>query len=228
MRTDKRTPPPDVAPHLPKKRKMADVLASRIEAEIVSMGWPVGHVLGAEPELLAKYGVSRAIFREAVRILEHHMVATMKRGPGGGLVVTAPDGSAVASSVALYLEYRRVGREALYEARRVLELACVRLLAGGSNAEQRQHLWRILEEEAAASPNVFHLELARLTGNDPLFVFVETLTRLSQVDMERTQCDAHLAHVRIVEAIEAGNIDLAVSRMGRHLDAVSEFYTPTY
>lgn len=225
----------------PKRRKLGELLASNIESDIVRLGWPVGHVLGAEPELLVKYGVSRAVFREAVRILENHMVATMKRGPGGGLVVTAPDGSAVAGSVALYLEYRGVQRPALYEARCVLELECVRMLARRMTAEQRHRLREILDDEASGpasdvhfSSNAFHLELARLTGNDALYIFVETLTRLSQAHItygeerfDQVQVDVHKAHAKIVEAIEQGNPELAVKRMRRHLDAVAEFYQPS-
>jgi DNA-binding FadR family transcriptional regulator len=65
--------------------KLAEALAARIERTIASRKWPVGAVLGSEESLLAKFRVSRAVLREAVRILEHHRTATMRRGPGGGL-----------------------------------------------------------------------------------------------------------------------------------------------
>ena len=42
-------------------------------------------MLGAEAELRERYGVSRAVLREAVRILEYHGAVTTKRGPGGGV-----------------------------------------------------------------------------------------------------------------------------------------------
>ena len=65
-------------------RKLGEILAERIEDEIVVSGWAVGTVLGSEAELTEKYGVSRAVFREAMRIVDHHGVAEMRRGPGGG------------------------------------------------------------------------------------------------------------------------------------------------
>lgn len=46
----------------------------------------MGQSLGPEAELLDRYQVSRAVFREAVRILEHQQIARTRRGPGGGLV----------------------------------------------------------------------------------------------------------------------------------------------
>src|SRR5438128_10233608 len=75
-------------------RKLAAQVARRIENDIIDAGWPVGAVLGSESELLERYGVSRAVLREAVRLVEHHPVAVMRRGPGGGLVVTEQIGRA--------------------------------------------------------------------------------------------------------------------------------------
>ena len=68
---------------------LASVIARRLEDEIVARGWPVGEVLGSESELLEYFGVSRAVFREAVRVVENTGAARMRRGPGGGLIVSA-------------------------------------------------------------------------------------------------------------------------------------------
>src|ERR1700722_20641397 len=75
--------------------KLAEKVASDIEREILAAGWPVGAIVGSEKELLDKHGVSRAVLREAIRLLEHHMIATLRSGPGGGLIVTAPDPAVV-------------------------------------------------------------------------------------------------------------------------------------
>src|SRR6266545_1910401 len=85
--------------------KLAATTATRIVQEVVSRGWPVGAVLGSEPELLERYGVSRAVFREAVRLVEHRQVARMRRGPRGGLVVTSPTLESVIDPGAVYLFY---------------------------------------------------------------------------------------------------------------------------
>src|SRR6202008_2145866 len=70
--------------------KRAAKVADLIVEDVMASGWPVGEVLGSEAELLERYQVSRAVFREAVRLVEHQQVATMRRGPGGGLVVIEP------------------------------------------------------------------------------------------------------------------------------------------
>ena len=81
-------------PSVPAGRKLAEVVADRIRDDIAADGWRVGEVFGSETDLLHRYEVSRAVLREAVRLLEHHSVAWMRRGPGGGLAVQTPDPTA--------------------------------------------------------------------------------------------------------------------------------------
>jgi DNA-binding FadR family transcriptional regulator len=49
--------------------------------------------------------VSRAVLREALRLVQHHQVARMRRGPGGGLFVTAPDAAPATRAMVIYLDY---------------------------------------------------------------------------------------------------------------------------
>src|SRR5262244_355406 len=81
-------------------KKLAEQTSEKIEMKILEMDWPVGKVIGSEADLLAEYDVSRAALREAIRLLEHHNVAYMRRGPGGGLVVAEPDPDAMAHAAA--------------------------------------------------------------------------------------------------------------------------------
>ena len=131
-------------------RKLGEVLAERIEDEIIERGWPVGQVLGSEADLIGKYDVSRAVFREAMRIVDHHGVAEMRRGPGGGLVVAAPDLEAVIRTVALHLEFLRIEPGQINEARMALELEVVRAAAERltpDGAERiKQHLAHEVED----------------------------------------------------------------------------------
>src|SRR3546814_6465540 len=100
---------------------MAASVADAIVSDVVALGWPEGEVIGSEPELLERYGVSRAVFREAVRLVEHKEVARMSRGPGGGLVVTVPTVESVMEAVAVYLFYVGAEVSEVFEARLVLE-----------------------------------------------------------------------------------------------------------
>ena len=69
------------------KRKGAETVVRNITLSIVSKNMESGDLVGTEAELIEQEGVSRALFREAVRLLEHHQIARMRRGPGGGLFV---------------------------------------------------------------------------------------------------------------------------------------------
>ncbi|HEY2436819.1 MAG TPA: GntR family transcriptional regulator, partial [Solirubrobacteraceae bacterium] len=110
-------------------RKLAEQVALRIEEEVRAGGWSVGTNLGSEAELLERYGVSRAVIREAVGLTEYLGVARMRRGPGGGLLVTVPDTSAVITAVVFYLTYRQVRVDDIFVARRPLEDLAARLAA---------------------------------------------------------------------------------------------------
>ena len=46
--------------------KKAEIVADQIEQTIVGQRWEPGELFGSEMELIARYGVSRAVFREAV------------------------------------------------------------------------------------------------------------------------------------------------------------------
>src|SRR5687768_15782586 len=103
--------------------KLASVVARHIEDDVVARGWPVGTVLGSETELLERYGVSRAVLREAVRIVEHSGAARMRRGPGGGLVVSEPNRGAVVAAIGVWLSYIGVSMTEMFEVRRPLMMA---------------------------------------------------------------------------------------------------------
>ncbi|MDT7721116.1 MAG: hypothetical protein QOE94_2127, partial [Mycobacterium sp.] len=102
--------------------KLAEVLATAIRDDIVTSGRQIGEVFGTEVALLERYRVSRSVLREAVRLLEYHAVAKMRRGPGGGLVVAEPQAQASIDTIALYLQYRKPRGEDLRLVRDAIEI----------------------------------------------------------------------------------------------------------
>jgi DNA-binding FadR family transcriptional regulator len=215
----------------PDRRKLGEKIAEKLEKEIVQKGWPIGSVLGSEADLLARLNVSRAILREAVRVLEHHGVATMRRGPGGGLVVTAPDSDAAVRASSLVLEYMNATPEHVFEARSSLELKCVELAterideSGIIRVRETLHLEEQAQREGRYPTHDLHTVLADLTGNPAFVLFVEVLTNLTSGSRqgERTQktaAAARLAHDKIAEAVISGDVALARHRMQAHLAAI--------
>ncbi len=227
-------------------RKLGEIVAERIENEIIERGWPVGDVLGSESDLIEKYGVSRAVFREAMRIVDHHGVAEMRRGPGGGLVVAAPDLDAVIRTVSLQLQYFDIAPTQVMEVRLALELMAVRLAAERLTPEGAERIraqldheidditrTRQLDRPAGELPtHDFHLLIAELTGNPAMELFVHIAARVTGIQsprsasLDETAREVHRVHTRIAEAILAGDADAAERRMRRHLDTVLGYLTP--
>ena len=216
--------------------KLGERVAEMLERRIIEQGWPVGHVMGSETELLAELGISRAVLREAVRVLEHHGVATMRRGPGGGLVVTVPDAGAAVRASALMLEYLSATPQQIFEARSALELKCVELATERIDEDGIARLRQTLaaEEETQRQGGLgshgLHTLLAELTGNPAFVLFIRVLTDLTTGTSrgERTPAAAaevRVAHDKIAEAVISGDIALARHRMQAHLAGIDAWMT---
>jgi DNA-binding FadR family transcriptional regulator len=212
----------------PASGKLAATVADRIVDDVLAQGWPVGEVLGSEAELLDRYGVSRAVFREAVRLIEHQQVARMRRGPGGGLVVREPTVDSVIDAVVVYL-YRLGARlDDVFETRLVLEEIVVDLAPDRVEEVDIAALRSLIQREAvgeASDPRELHMLLASVTRNPALELFVDILNRVSALYTDlslvppRVFRESREAHVRIVDAVLAGDRSTARHRMRRHLEA---------
>jgi DNA-binding FadR family transcriptional regulator len=192
-------------------------------------------LLGSEADLMARYHVSRAVLREAVRVLEHHQVVRMRRGPGGGLFVIEPGIEAVTEAVALYVDRRGIAPLHLFEVRGTVEMTVLDRVIATLDDDGRARLTEALAAEQAASPEDFalvghdlHNVLAHVAGNRVLELLTVVLIRVSQrhsaalagtPDPLPTQDVIHV-HQRIVEAILADDASLARHRMRRHLVAL--------
>jgi DNA-binding FadR family transcriptional regulator len=230
------------APH----GKLAEMLAATIGDEIAAGGWQAGSVFGTETALLERYRVSRAVFREAVRLLEYHSVAHMRRGPGGGLIVTKPHAEASIDTIALYLQFRKPTREDLRCVRDAIEIDNVaRVVKRRTDSEVAAFLNDLESSEAHRGTHAgdarkavaeeirFHLGLAQLAGNALLDLFLRIIIELfhrhwsSTGQAEPTWADVvavEHAHHRILHAIEAGDDSLARYRIRRHLDAAASWW----
>ena len=190
-------------------------------------------MLGSEAELLDRYGVSRAVFREAVRLVEHQQVARMRRGPGGGLVVTEPSIEAIIDATLLYLHRVDARLDEVFEARVILEQLMLDRVVDRLTPEDGERLREIVVQERAGdvpNPRTLHSALAEATRNPAFELFVDLLNQMTQLYMTdpaeltpKVRADAHHAHDRIVDAVLAGDAEAGRRRMRRHLDAEADF-----
>lgn len=227
--------------------KLAELLATTMVDDIAADGWRFGSVFGTETALLERYRVSRAVFREAVRLLEYHSIAQMRRGPGGGLIVTRPQAQASIDTIALYLQYRNPGREDLRSVRDAIEIDNVAKVVKRRTESEvaaflESHRTAFDRQSRETAGDVrkagvvefrFHVGLAQLAGNAPLDLFLRIIVELfrrhwsSSGQALPTWGDVlavEHAHLRIREAIEAGDESLARYRIRRHLDAAASWW----
>ncbi|MCU1454198.1 MAG: GntR family transcriptional regulator [Acidimicrobiales bacterium] len=219
--------------HVGTDGKLASRVADRIVDDVITQQWPVGDVLGSEAELLERYGVSRAVFREAVRLVEHLQVARMRRGPGGGLVVSEPSVEAIIDATLLYLHRVDARLSEVFEARLALEEHVVGLVPGRMRESDIAKLRDLVAAEEAGvvtDPRTMHVLLARMTKNPALELFVDILNMTARLYLPDTTslpaeagAESRRAHSKIAEAVISGDVSLARRRMRRHLEAEGEF-----
>ncbi|OBH31623.1 hypothetical protein A5692_16720 [Mycobacterium sp. E342] len=217
-------------------RLTAARLARAIEDGIVARGWPVGEVIGSEEQLLAHYGVGRNVLREAMRILETHGVARRRQGPGGGLVVVAPDAEGVVESARMFLNYRHTRLSHLYDTWIALESLALttvaqmdrRPLDGLRDVITRTRQW---DEQTGAltagRPNV-HVEIARMTGNPMLELCLATLFAIATDAGARRMPAPAAARMRavdvaLVNALDRGDAEEAQQHLRRLVEMLAQY-----
>ena len=214
--------------------KRAAKVADLIVEDVMALGWPVGEVLGSEADLLERYQVSRAVFREAVRLVEHQQVARTRRGPGGGLVITEPTVGAVIDAVVLYLHRVDARLDEIFEARIILEEIACQLASERTDENDLAELRHFADNdpvEPGSDPRGLHALLGAVSRNAGLELFIDVFNRVSQLyspDWQRFGSgiakETRHAHAMIAEAVMAGDGGLARNRMRKHLQAEADFF----
>jgi DNA-binding FadR family transcriptional regulator len=234
---------PVLDPMLPRHGRVtgrAESLAEEILNQVIRRGWPVGDQLGSEAELMQQFGVSRPVLRQTVRLLEHYGIARTQRGVAGGLIIDAPDASATARAVGIYLEFRRIRPADILESRRILEQATIVLAVQRLTREGESRLRNDIAAEATldytADPRSWqrlHVTIAELSGDPALSLFAGIILRLSESHSnfsrrsrtERTRVVARVKklHRNIAEAILNRDAETACHWVERYLDGYKEW-----
>ena len=218
--------------------KRASQIARRIEADVIRRGWPVGQSLGSEQALQQRYRVSRSVLREAVRLVEHHQVARMRRGPNGGLLVCQPDAAPATHAIIIYLEYLGTTIGDLLDARLLLEPLAASHAAQQIDEAGIERLRAVLRVEKDRNPvsasDEFHAALAEQSKNPVLQLFIDILMRLTVRYAEDSRLDSasdaleaiehrQREHAAIIAAVTAGDTARAMTLSERHAESVTRW-----
>jgi DNA-binding FadR family transcriptional regulator len=149
--------------------KLPQLVAMKISQHIADNKLVEGDRLGSEPDLQERFGVSRSVLREAIRMLESFAVVRMRRGFGGGLTVGQPDPSSTVASAVRFLRSMGVEWRHLFEIREVLELGAVGLAARHASAAQ-----------VARLRDAFHAEMVVAEDENPVPVMTNVHKLISE------------------------------------------------
>jgi DNA-binding FadR family transcriptional regulator len=172
-------------------RKAHEVVADRLRQQIVSGELTEGQRLPPEEELTVQFGVARTTLREALRVLESQGLIAIKRGRGGGPLVTHPSVEPIAMALAVTLQIQGTTVGDLDSARQLIEpQIAARLASRHTDADLAVLSGAVdLAAEAAdrsdgiafglAAANV-HETLMTLSGNNTLTTIAHLLQKMVQ------------------------------------------------
>jgi len=220
----------------------AEALVGEIMKRIYQLGWPVGLPLGSQSDLMQEYKVSRAVLRQAIRLLEHDSIATVQRGAGGGLVVARPDLQATTRAIKVYLEYAKIGPGEILATRQTLEAATVNLVVARLNHEGELRLREQIAAEEALDGRAgadellqFHFLLGELCGDAALRLFTSVVLQLADAhstfhfrslhDRNAVVKRVKRLHARIAEAIIARDKEQALALMDHYIGGIKAWLT---
>ena len=223
-------------------REKPQQIADELRALIVAGELADGEMLGHEPELVERFGVSRPSLREALRILETEGLVSVVRGVRGGVVVHTPDTRMTARNAALVLQARNVPLADVFAARIAIEPIAARAVAESRGRKAAARELRALlqdEEDAIEDPDrfgvanaAFHQRLLSLGGNLTLTILAEMLDEIvaravaavSRADDVVGSLSVRRrglkSQARLLELVEAGDGAAAEEHWRTHMQVV--------
>jgi DNA-binding FadR family transcriptional regulator len=227
-------------------RKAAWQVAHSICEQIVKGDLVEGQPLPSETTLMSQYGVSRAVLREALRLLEWDSYISIRRGPSGGATVTVPDVRVAARYCGLLLQVQGAHLDDLDHALKVVEPEIVRVIARSRDRETTLLEQALDAEEHDPHPDrtafvaagrEFHDRLPSAIGNLTLGVMLRIVREIRERhdyaalsgtnDEHQTHQRTISAHGMLVQLLREGESEAAAALWIRHLTATSRALAKT-
>jgi DNA-binding FadR family transcriptional regulator len=127
--------------------KAARIVADALRQQILAGEYAPGDFLPSLDILLNEFGVSRPTMREALNQLEAGGLVRLRRGPGGGTQVRAPDTGEVVRALHALLQFERTSLVNVLEVRVVLEPTAARLASLRATAAELEELEHSLQRQ---------------------------------------------------------------------------------
>lgn len=189
--------------------------------------------LPSERDLAQRFGVSRPVIREATKRLELQGILEIHHGKG--LKVAHDFHKPFTRALELQVPDPLERLQQLAATRRTLEPESARLAALRATAVEKASLRSVFQKlveakdlaEAARADAEFHLEIARMSGNQIVVLLLQSFAELGEQSRMRTlgRFGAEVAighHEAILRAIETGDAAAAEKTMLLHVEKASQ------
>jgi DNA-binding FadR family transcriptional regulator len=225
--------------------KAAELVANTLRRRIITGEYQPDELLPPEGALMASFNVARTTIRDAFRVLESEGLVVVRRGANGGGRVRVPSVSMVSDNASVLLQYRGATLEDVHEGRMMIEVPVAGMLA---SRKARERIVRELrdalaeEQESMADPvqlpraeGRFHLRLIELANSPTISMLSAVSNRIIAQQVVKNAAarqpggetiarhrEAHRAHMKLVDLIEAGSGAQAEALWRRHLESALE------
>jgi GntR family transcriptional repressor for pyruvate dehydrogenase complex len=218
------------------RRKTYELVAERLLGDIANGSLPPGALIPGEVELAESLQVGRSSVREALRVLESRGLIGRA---GSGRFKVADHANPVAEALSVMYDLRRIEITELLDLRTLIEVEAAGIAA---THRTREDLTTIAEPIGAmrwGSASLielhkadirFHVAVAAATQNRATACLVEGLRLVvysalhgplfTRTDSGDWSSETVGEHVRVLDAIDAGDDDAARGAMRAHLDRV--------
>jgi GntR family transcriptional repressor for pyruvate dehydrogenase complex len=226
-----------------KEPKAAQRVAERVRSAIRNGELRNGDRLPPERQLIQEFGYSRAIVREALRMLEDEGLITLHAGRNGGAIIRHPGTERLMNAFDMLLRLQQTSQADFYEARRLLEPLLIRLAIERATSDDIAALRSCLEplraraearplaadaavlDDGPADPphttRHFHRTLSEAAHNNVLAAVINIVMELCRRQTTTDEFDpAHLlqVHAAITDAVEARDAESATRLTLEHLE----------
>jgi GntR family transcriptional repressor for pyruvate dehydrogenase complex len=227
---------------LARGEKIASRVARLIVADIVESGREPGDALSPESLMVARFGVSRASLREALRILETQGLISIKPGPGGGTSVAPVSSSDFGRMATLFFQVMHVKLGDVVEARLVIEPVMARMAAERHDPELNDqlranvaaHQTADADREWLSVTHGFHSMVCGMSGNPLLNLLAAALKDIytdrvaGYVFPTENRDHVRETHTAIAEAIIARDAATAERLMHDHMARLARYFEERY
>jgi GntR family transcriptional regulator, transcriptional repressor for pyruvate dehydrogenase complex len=228
---------PSLPPVKLRRKRLSEELTTQLRKHIIDKGLKPGDALLTEQEMMARFGVSRSVVREATKALD--FLGIIDAVPSRGMVLDQFNFDRVSEYFGFHFALSNYPKEQLLRARVVIETGSLFYAMRAMQADPG--VYAKLLEIGKAGPNpttsteqeridydiAFHHALVEASGIAPLSSFCDLLQAFFQKvrGIEYNNPDFVNQHLDIVEALRTGKLETAIDLLRNHVRCYEETQT---